>query len=124
MTVHRFYAQDAVRVGLVLRLPTGEAHQLRRVLRLRPGAPTIVFDGQGHEFAARVDAAHREGVIIRTLEAREPVPEPAVRLTLAQAILKGPGTRCCRPRRDDAGHDSDSAHRHDPQPGIAQAHRL
>ena len=91
MTVHRFYAPDAARAGLVLRLPTGEAHQLRSVLRLRPGAATIVFDGHGHEFDARVNAIDRDGVTVRTVEPREPVREPAVRLTLAQAILKGRG---------------------------------
>ena len=91
MAVHRFYAPDASSAGMTVMLPSGEAHQLRRVLRLCAGATVHVFDGHGREFVGRVDSVGRACVTVRTLEAREPAREPAVRLTLAVAVLKGRG---------------------------------
>jgi 16S rRNA (uracil1498-N3)-methyltransferase len=59
------------------------------VLRLGPGAGVAVFDGRGREFAGRVSAAGPSGVTIEVLEPRAAAPEPAVRITLAQVVLKG-----------------------------------
>lgn len=89
MTTHRFYAPGASRIDQTVALPPGEARQLRRVLRLGRDATVRAFDGRGREFVARVQAADRAGVVIRTLEAVEPASEPAVRLELALAMLKG-----------------------------------
>lgn len=87
--MHRFYAPDASSSGLAVQLPTSEANQLRAVLRLRPGASVCVFNGRGGEYEARVDTVGRNNVTVRTLEQRQPVPEPTVNLTLAMSILKG-----------------------------------
>ena len=92
MSQHRFYAPDASRSGLTVTLPHGEAHQLVHVLRLRGGAAVRVFDGRGHEFTARVETAGRSVATVHTLEPGMPPPEPAVRLTLALALLKGRAT--------------------------------
>ena len=92
MSQHRFYAPDAARSGLTVTLPLGEAHQLVHVLRLRSGAAVHVFDGRGHEFAARVETARRSEATVHTIEPRMPPREPAVRLTLALALLKGRAT--------------------------------
>ena len=92
MSVHRFYAPDAARSGQTVNLPRGEAHQLVHVLRLRGGAALRVFDGHGHEFSARVATAERSSATIHTIEPLTPPPEPAVRLTLALALLKGRAT--------------------------------
>ena len=89
MTTHRFYAPGASRIDQTVALPPGEARQLRRVLRLGRDATVRAFDGRGREFVARVQAADRAGVVIRTLEAVEPAREPAVRLEIALAMLKG-----------------------------------
>ena len=92
MSEHRFYAPDAARSGQTVDLPRGEAHQLVHVLRLRSGAVVRVFDGRGREFTGRVDTAGRSAATVRTLEPLTPPPEPAVRLTLALALLKGRAT--------------------------------
>ena len=70
-------------------LPSDERRHLARVLRLGVGAAVQVFDGRGHEYAARVERADRTAVTVRTLDVVTPVREPRVRLTLAQALLKG-----------------------------------
>lgn len=92
MATHRFYAPDSSRSGQRVDLPRGEAHQLAHVLRLRPGAPVRVFDGRGREFTARVETVGRSTATVHTLEPHEPAREPAVRLRLALAILKGRAT--------------------------------
>ena len=92
MPNHRFYAPDAGRSGLTVDLPRGEAHQLAHVLRLRGGAAIRVFDGRGREFTARVETVGRTAVTVRTLEPHAPAREPAVRLNLALALLKGRAT--------------------------------
>jgi len=71
------------------RLSEEEARHLSQVLRLRAGDEIAVFDGSGLEFVARVEQIARGGALVRLLDPRTPAPEPAVRLTLAQAALKG-----------------------------------
>jgi 16S rRNA (uracil1498-N3)-methyltransferase len=71
------------------RLSEEEARHLSLVLRLAEGADIAVFDGEGREFRARVERIARDGAIARLLEEHEPAPEPSVRVTLAQAVLKG-----------------------------------
>ena len=69
-------------------LPRDEAEHLTRVLRLGVGDTIAVFDGRGHEFLARVTAASRRDVRAQILSRVEPPAEPAVPLTLVQAVLK------------------------------------
>jgi 16S rRNA (uracil1498-N3)-methyltransferase len=59
------------------------------VLRLGIGDTVAVFDGRGHEFLARVIGAARRDVRVQLLTRVDPPAEPAVHLTLAQAVLKG-----------------------------------
>lgn len=71
-------------------LPSGEAHHVTRVLRLRPGVDVRVFDGRGREWAARlVPSESRSGAAVEIVSEVAPVPEPPVRVTLAAGILKG-----------------------------------
>jgi 16S rRNA (uracil1498-N3)-methyltransferase len=87
--VHRFYAPDLTPAQSTVVLPVEEMQHLTRVLRLPPGAVVAVFDGRGGEFTARVESAERGRVRLTLLEAREPVAEPCVAVTLGQAVLKG-----------------------------------
>ncbi len=70
-------------------LPRDEGEHLTRVLRLGVGDMVAVFDGRGHEFSARVVAAERRDVRVQIVARVEPAAEPAVALTLAQAVIKG-----------------------------------
>ena len=70
-------------------LPRDEAEHLTRVLRLGVGDTVSVFDGRGHEFAARVVRAERRDVRVQMVSRVDPATEPGVALTLVQAVLKG-----------------------------------
>jgi 16S rRNA (uracil1498-N3)-methyltransferase len=87
--VHRFFAPSLDPGDETAVLPRDEAAHLTRVLRLTPGDTVAVFDGRGHEFLARVTSAGRRDVRLQILSRLDPPPEPAVALTLVQAVLKG-----------------------------------
>jgi 16S rRNA (uracil1498-N3)-methyltransferase len=85
--VHRFYAPGFLNQREV-ELPEDEAHHLSRVLRLTVGDTIAVFDGEGREATARVASIGSRSTKVKVIEPRQPVPEPAVAVTLAQALLK------------------------------------
>ena len=89
MILPRFLASDLDPAAGSASLSAEEAHHLMHVLRLRFGDEISVFDGGGREFRARIERITREGAYLRLLEEISAAPEPAVRLTLAQAVLKG-----------------------------------
>lgn len=85
----RFYVPAADATGRLADLPEDEAAHLTRVLRLRAGTPVRVFNGRGGEFEAVVEDAASGRVRVR-VGAPHPAPrQPRVRVTLAQAVLKG-----------------------------------
>jgi 16S rRNA (uracil1498-N3)-methyltransferase len=85
----RFLATDLDPASGTASLSAEEAHHLTHVLRLRFGDEIAVFDGNGHEYRARIERVSRDGASVHLLEEISAAPEPAVRLTLAQAVLKG-----------------------------------
>ncbi len=87
--MHRFFAPALDAGDETVTLPRDEAEHLTRVLRMSSGDMVAVFDGRGHEFLARVTSAVRRDVQLQIVSRIEPVAEPAVSLTLAQAVLKG-----------------------------------
>ncbi len=70
-------------------LPRDEGEHLTRVLRIGIGDTVSVFDGQGHEFLAKVVSAAARDVRVQLLSRVEPALESTVPITLVQAVLKG-----------------------------------
>ncbi len=64
-------------------------HRATRVLRLRRGDRLRVFDGQGREYEAIIEAAGRGQATLRLEKAVQPIPEPAIRIILFQSIPRG-----------------------------------
>lgn len=87
--MHRFFAPSLDPGDERATLPRDEGEHLTRVLRLGVGDTVAVFDGRGHEFVARVAAVVRRDVTVQLQSRLEPVPEAAVALTLAPAVVKG-----------------------------------
>lgn len=85
----RFLAESIDADAGTARLTGDEARHLSQVLRLGVGDEVAVFDGAGREFRARVDGLSRDGAELRLVEEMPAQPEPAVRITLAQAVIKG-----------------------------------
>src|SRR5436305_6427458 len=87
--VHRFFAPALDPGDETVTLPKDEAEHLTRVLRMGVGDTVSLFDGRGHEVSARVISADRRDVRVQLMSRVEPAAEPAVSLTLAQAVIKG-----------------------------------
>lgn len=85
----RFLVPNLDPASRVVTLPPGEAHHLRRVLRLDTGDEIAVFDGKGTEFTARVASIERDTVTVVVVERVVATPVPGVALTLVQSVLKG-----------------------------------
>jgi len=86
--VHRFFAPALDAGDDTVMLPREEGEHLTRVLRIGVGDTVAVFDGRGHEWLARVVSAVRRDVRVQLVSRVDPAAEPAVALTLAQAVLK------------------------------------
>lgn len=84
MTLHRFFVPPAEASGDRFDIPPSIDHQVRRVLRLRDGDRLVLLTGDGLAATCRLE----DGACV--VEAREVAGgEPAHRLTIAQALLKG-----------------------------------
>jgi 16S rRNA (uracil1498-N3)-methyltransferase len=86
VTVHRFFVPPAEAVGDRFTVPVSIAHQVRRVLRLRHGDALVLLTGDGSELAC-----HLEGGECVVDERRPSTGDPAHRLTIVQALLRGDG---------------------------------
>jgi len=84
VTLHRFFVRPDEISGERFPLPDEVGYQVRRVLRLRDGDRFVLLDGNGE--AATVRLAGDECLV----EERGPAGgEPAHRLTIWQALLRG-----------------------------------
>jgi 16S rRNA (uracil1498-N3)-methyltransferase len=89
MQRHRFYAAPSNFTETSVRLDDDEAHHLTRVLRLNSGARVFVFDGEGAEYECEVARVAKSDVELNLLRRLDDVVESPLRLTLAQALIKG-----------------------------------
>jgi 16S rRNA (uracil1498-N3)-methyltransferase len=89
MQRHRFYAAPSSFTETSVRLDSDEAHHLTRVLRLGSGARAFVFDGEGVEHECEVARVAKHEVDLNLLRRLDDVVESPLRLTLAQALIKG-----------------------------------
>jgi 16S rRNA (uracil1498-N3)-methyltransferase len=89
MQRHRFYAPPLSFTEASVRLDAEEAHHLTRVLRLDAGARVFVFDGEDAEYECEVARVAKHEVELNLLRRLDDVVESPLRLTLAQALIKG-----------------------------------
>jgi 16S rRNA (uracil1498-N3)-methyltransferase len=74
--------------GTSLALDESESHYLGHVLRLKRGDALVVFNGRGTERDASVETLQKRGATLELKSIRAPLPEPALDLTLLQALPK------------------------------------
>jgi 16S rRNA (uracil1498-N3)-methyltransferase len=89
MRLNRIFCEGPLTVGATVPLSSAGAYHVARVLRMRPGAPLIVFDGSGVDHPAEIVAVDGDQV---SVELRNPTPgtgESPIRITLVQGISRG-----------------------------------
>lgn len=79
MRVSRIYVDQPLRPGELLELPERAGRYLGRVLRLTAGDDLLLFNGDGHDYAARLE---RRGPRLCARLGRPGPVEPAARLTI------------------------------------------
>lgn len=89
MRVPRIYWPEPLAVGVSVALTGSAANHLTRVLRLKPGAALILFNGQGGAFAAELTSADKRTAWAQVTAALPAEAESPLRTTLAQAISRG-----------------------------------
>jgi len=87
--MHRFFVSPQAFASHPVILTGDQAHQIRRVLRLRLGERVTLMDGQGYAYEAALIALGESDARFQVVQ-RQPAPsEPRTRITLYQAVLKG-----------------------------------
>ncbi len=71
-----------------LTLPEPIAHHLLGVLRLRPGEPLILFNGDGRDYSGTVAVANRRGLEVQLGAASDLEPPPRVEIHLGIGISR------------------------------------
>ena len=89
MRIPRIHLPAPLAVGMTVSLTDNGFNHVVQVLRLKPGAPLILFNGEGGEFSATLDRVERRGAAatIEAFSTRE--AETPLRVRLVQGISKG-----------------------------------
>jgi len=85
--MHRFFIPPDRRAGTIVHFEADQAHQMARVLRLRPGDRVLALDGTGRQYEVAletVDATAAGRVVAESVAAGE----TGARLTFYQSLLK------------------------------------
>lgn len=89
MRVTRVYVDQPLAVSATLALPGEAANYLSRVLRLRPGDPFVLFNGDGCDYDARLLALDKRSARAEVVDARPVASESPLRIVLLQGIARG-----------------------------------
>jgi 16S rRNA (uracil1498-N3)-methyltransferase len=86
--MHRFFVPPQWIHGSTVLLGDPTAHQIRNVLRMRPGAFIVVLDNQGWEYEVELAEIEKNQARGQIIEKRPAAGEPSVQVTLYQCLLK------------------------------------
>lgn len=89
MRTTRIHVDQPLALASELNLPPQAAEHVARVLRMNPGDPLSVFNGDGHDYAGIIVAVGKREVTLRIDHARMLTNESPLRLTLAQGVARG-----------------------------------
>lgn len=89
MRLTRVHVDAPLSPGAELALPESAATHLSRVLRLAIGDECVLFNGDGHDYAARIVAIDKRGLRV-SIGSPHPVDnESPLRITLLQGVARG-----------------------------------
>lgn len=88
MRLTRLWVDAPLTTNSHLQLPTETTHYVTNVLRLRKGAPLIIFNGQGGEYQAVISELQKKTAILHIGEHSAVERESTLELTLVQAISR------------------------------------
>lgn len=89
MRLTRIHVDAPLTPGLRLPLPESAAVHLSRVLRLGVGDTCVVFNGDGHDYPARICQVGKRELLVEIEDAQPLDNESPLRITLIQAVARG-----------------------------------
>lgn len=89
MRLTRAHVDLPLTPGARITLPETAAAHLLRVLRLREGDACVLFNGDGHDYDARIVAAGKRGGEAQVVDRRAVDNESPLRITLVQGVARG-----------------------------------
>lgn len=84
-----FIPAEAAASGGQIWLRGPQADHVRRSLRMQPGQPLTVCDGQGSDYPCVIDGFEEGAVRLRVLRREPSAGEPSIEVTLYQGLPKG-----------------------------------
>ncbi|HHH39346.1 MAG TPA: 16S rRNA (uracil(1498)-N(3))-methyltransferase [Sedimenticola sp.] len=89
MRLPRVYTALPLRVDSEVRVEGAPARHLLQVLRLRPGAEVLLFNGDGRDYRGRLLTVERRAAEVAVLAAGEVEASPALAIRLGLGISRG-----------------------------------
>lgn len=89
MRLTRCFVDLPLRSGTRIALPDANANHLARVLRLREGDACVLFNGDGNDYDARIEAISKREVVVELRGSRAVDTESPLHVTLLQGIARG-----------------------------------
>ncbi|HVC37195.1 MAG TPA: 16S rRNA (uracil(1498)-N(3))-methyltransferase [Gammaproteobacteria bacterium] len=89
MRILRIFHPEPLKDRHEVELSPASIKHLTTVLRLKAGAPLVLFDGSGFEFEAMLDAMGKKRAVARITSMHGPAVESPLHVTLAQGISRG-----------------------------------
>jgi len=89
MRVTRLFVEQPLRPGTRASLSEATSGHLLRVLRAGIGDTCVLFNGDGHDYDARIVAVDKRDAVVEVLSARKLANESPLRITLLQALARG-----------------------------------
>lgn len=85
----RIYTPEALAAGVTLALDETAAHHVGKVLRMQPGQPLVLFNGDGNDYPSELAEVGKKSVTAQILDAVPNRTESPLRIVLGQVISKG-----------------------------------
>jgi 16S rRNA (uracil1498-N3)-methyltransferase len=89
MRLTRSHLEQPLQAGAEIALPEDVSAHLLRVLRLQVGDACVLFNGDGHDYEARITHLGKRDARARIVSARRIDNESPLRITLLQGIARG-----------------------------------
>lgn len=89
MPTPRIFSQNPLHPNSTLTLDEAARRHCVQVLRLKRGAPIVLFDGEGAEFPATIEQIERRAVTVSLQQPRQRNSESPLKIHLYQGISKG-----------------------------------
>ena len=89
MRLTRVHVDEPLSVGRDIALPESAAAHLVRVLRLGVGDACVLFNGDGHDYAARITTSTKRELRVAVESVEAVSRESALKLVLLQGVARG-----------------------------------